>query len=149
MIVTIIGHVNNIPKMQFSLEFPEILIQNLTNATIDWVCLGPGNSERLQFGILISMPYWCIGTIKSRMHRFDSFGVRGSVLRFGNKTKIWTKPMAFAKTTCELLQDTIPFIMHHSMANFMFIPFYKFSLDGHGRFFQLIRMGCVIYCLLL
>ena len=57
MIVTIIGHVDNIPKMKFTLEFPELLIQNLANASIDCVCLGPGNSERLQFGILINMPY--------------------------------------------------------------------------------------------
>ena len=34
-----IGHVSNIPTMQFSLEFPEILSQNLI-AIIDWVWLG-------------------------------------------------------------------------------------------------------------
>ena len=55
----VIGHANNIPTMQFSLEFPEILSQNFLCS--HWLSLS-GNSEIMYCGILINVPF----TRKSR-----------------------------------------------------------------------------------
>ena len=52
-----IGHVNNIPTVHFSLEFPEILDQNLIGKAIDWLSLS-GISITVHCGILINIPYW-------------------------------------------------------------------------------------------
>ena len=50
-----IGHVNNIRTMQFLLEFPEILSQNLICP--HWLSVS-GNSEIMYCGKLINMPYY-------------------------------------------------------------------------------------------
>ena len=53
MLMTI-GHVEDILTMQFSLEFPEILSQNLICFHLLSVS---GNSEIIHCGILFNMPY--------------------------------------------------------------------------------------------
>ena len=55
-IPNVIGHVNNIPTMQFSLEFPEILSQNLI--CYHWLSVSE-ISKIKHCGILIYIPYYC------------------------------------------------------------------------------------------
>ena len=49
----IVRHVNSIPTMQFSLEFPEILSQNLI--CYHWLSMS-GNSKIMHYGLHINMP---------------------------------------------------------------------------------------------
>ena len=49
------GHVNNIPTMQFSLDFPEKLCQNLIR--YHWLSVSGNSKIEHCGGILINMPY--------------------------------------------------------------------------------------------